>query len=88
MPYGTLESADQQTSAPHAVAPLSDGDRRVAVSLLRDIYNVHNNQDNTAQAEQAREVQIMLLLNVKCEMQVVDHYSSMADWLDIMLIEN
>lgn len=35
--------------------------------------------------DQMRELQRMLMLNIKAEIQVVDNYGDIADWLDSKL---
>ena len=61
-------------------APLTARDRRVAVRTLeaihaRAIHDVHL-------AEQVAELQTMLILNIKAEIQFVDNYDNLAWWLD------
>lgn len=76
------------TDSPHAwsalddVLPLTDTDRRTAVCLLKEmVYSANADHDATS-LEQYREVQVMLMLNVKAEIQAADDYGDLATWLD------
>ncbi|OAA59218.1 meiosis-specific topoisomerase Spo11 [Niveomyces insectorum RCEF 264] len=74
-------------SALDDVLPLTDADRKTAVALLRDMclgggrYHYHHHQDFAAR-NQCREVQVMLMLNVKAEIQAADDYGDLTAWLD------
>lgn len=60
--------------------PLTPGDRKKAVEIMREISTaVPADPDG---ADQMQELQRMLMLNVKAEMQAVDNYGDIADWLD------
>ena len=60
--------------------PLTQRDRKKAVDVMREISSVENNGRDGA--DQMRELQRMLMLNIKAEMQMVDNYGDIADWLD------
>ncbi len=47
---------------------------------MKEISSVENNGRNGA--DQMRELQRMLMLNIKAEIQAVDNYGDIADWLD------
>lgn len=61
--------------------PLTEPDRKTAVDLMNDICSadvvVHG--DNL---EQLGELQRMMMLNVKAEIQAVDDFGNIARWLD------
>ncbi|KAK1835739.1 meiotic recombination protein rec12 [Podospora conica] len=60
--------------------PLTEADRKKAVDLMGDICSVDVvDGDNL---EQLNELQRMLMLNVKAEIQAVDNFGSMATWLN------
>ena len=60
--------------------PLAPRDRKKAVDVMKEISSVENNGRNGA--DQMRELQRMLMLNIKAEIQAVDNYGDIADWLD------
>jgi len=68
-----------QQISDHA-APLTARDRRMAVKTLESIcaQGIHD----ADLAEQAVELQTMLMLNLKAEIQFVDNYDDLARWLD------
>ena len=69
------------------VVPLSDNDRRAGVCLLLEIVHSTDYQEHAAVAlEQCREVQVMLMLNVKAEIQAADESGDLAAWLDEKLV--
>jgi meiotic recombination protein SPO11 len=61
-------------------SPLSARDRSMAASLLGAICGKPDASDEDL--EQKRELQVMLMLGVKAEMQAVDHLGNIAGWLD------
>ncbi len=63
-----------------SVFPLTQRDRKKAVYVMREISGVEDNGRDGA--DQMRELQRMLMLNIKAEMQTVDNYGNIADWLD------
>jgi meiotic recombination protein SPO11 len=60
--------------------PLTQRDRKKAVEVMTEISR-GDNMDSDG-ADQIRELQRMLMLNVKAEIQAVDNYGDIADWLD------
>ncbi len=67
-------------SPSESVFPLAPRDRKKAVDVMKEISSVENNGRNGA--DQMRELQRMLMLNIKAEIQAVDNYGDIADWLD------
>ncbi|KAL7625829.1 endodeoxyribonuclease [Parahypoxylon ruwenzoriense] len=66
-------------------SPLTTSDRRKAFSLLRKFNNEWNQDAN--EMELVHELQLMLMLNLKVEIQAVDNAGDMTTWLDERLIE-
>ncbi|KAK4250303.1 Spo11/DNA topoisomerase VI subunit A [Corynascus novoguineensis] len=66
-----------------SVLPLTERDRKKAVQMMREISGVGNMDDE--EAHQMRELQRMVMLNIKAEIQAVDKYGDTADWLDAKL---
>ncbi|KAL2269687.1 hypothetical protein VTJ83DRAFT_1871 [Remersonia thermophila] len=69
-----------------SILPLTQQDRKRAVGLLRDITS--NSERTDDDVRQLGGLQQMLMLNVKAEIQAVDHYGDMAAWLDRKLTEH
>ncbi|KAK4142312.1 Spo11/DNA topoisomerase VI subunit A [Dichotomopilus funicola] len=67
-----------------SVLPLTLGDRKKAVDVIKEIVNVEEPGDD--EMGQIRELQRMLMLNVKAEIQAVDNFGDLAGWLDEKLI--
>ncbi|CAK7224960.1 endodeoxyribonuclease [Sporothrix eucalyptigena] len=87
VPPNNASSSYHAWSALDYVLPLTDTDRRAAVSLLKEIHHsVYGDQDE-ANLEQCREVQVMLMVNVKAEIQAADDYGDLAAWLDNKLCQ-
>lgn len=63
-----------------SILPLTQHDRRKAVDVMKEVSGVGNM--NVDGAEQMRELQRMLMLNIKAEIQAVDNYGDISDWLD------
>jgi meiotic recombination protein SPO11 len=59
---------------------LTCGDRKKAVDLIKEIHGTE--QDDLAGVEQIQELQRMLMLNIKAEIQAVDNFGDITDWLD------
>lgn len=62
---------------------MTQRDRKKAVGVLREIVAV-GNVDGDA-LDQMHELQRMLMLNIKAEIQAVDNHGDVADWLDTKL---
>lgn len=59
------------------------GDRKRAANLLKELVSVRAGQEgyNTA-IDQMEDVQKMLVMNVKAEIQAVDNFGDITDWLN------
>lgn len=68
---GRLEDLSQLTSR----------DRRTATNLLRGTCQEQGEAD-IDQMDQVRELQLMLMLNIKAEIQAVDNLGDITHWLD------
>lgn len=55
-------------------------DRKKAISILRLLTDQHD--QDAEEMELTRELQVMMALNMKFEMQAVDDAGNMARWLD------
>ncbi|KAF3056637.1 Meiotic recombination protein SPO11 [Daldinia childiae] len=64
-------------------AQLSTSDRRKAVSLLRRLDSRPAESEN--EPSLVHELQLMLMLNIKAEIQAVDDSGDMTSWLDVKL---
>lgn len=71
-----VRSTPQET-----LTPLTTRDRKAAVNLLKGISDEEEDM-GADEMEQMRELQIMLMLNIKAEIQAVDNLGDMTDWLD------
>lgn len=69
----------QRTDSNQVLASLTPGDRKKAVEVMRDIYD--NGEADAAAREQFGELQRMLLLNIKAEIQALDDFGNITDWL-------
>ncbi|KAB8304012.1 hypothetical protein EYC80_005362 [Monilinia laxa] len=78
-----LKSTDMMQGAEEneGLLKLTKRDRRLAVSILqRDVC-----QDNGDEEEWRRELQIMLMLNKKAEIQIIGNGDALEGWLNRML---
>lgn len=66
-----------------SILPLTQHDRRKAVDMMKEVFGA--GAMNNDGAEQMRELQRMLMLNIKAEIQAVDNYGDSSDWLDAKL---
>lgn len=87
--HSTLRSRRSRNRQLEALSNLTPRDRRMATSLLQGIcqeqrVGEHNGAGRIreVQAEQIRELQMMLMLNVKAEIQAVDNLGDITHWLD------
>lgn len=60
--------------------PLTARDRKKAISILRLL--AHQQDQDAEEMELTRELQVMMALNMKFEIQAVDDAGNMARWLD------
>ncbi|KAM3068895.1 endodeoxyribonuclease [Clarireedia jacksonii] len=66
------------------VMRLTERDRRLAVKMLeRNLY-----RDGGEETEWRRELQVMLMLNKKAEIQILGNGSALEEWLDKKLLEH
>ncbi|KAI7777748.1 hypothetical protein LA080_003095 [Diaporthe eres] len=72
--FGLLSQAD-------SLMPLTTNDRKTAQRIFGAITARGNELDHE-ETEQLREIQVMLMLNVKAEMQAIDNMGDLSDWLD------
>jgi len=57
--------------------------RKRAVNLLKELVAVHKRSEGYDTAmDQMQDVQKMLMMNVKAEIQAVDNFGDITDWLD------
>ncbi|KAI0123346.1 Spo11/DNA topoisomerase VI subunit A [Xylariales sp. AK1849] len=68
------------------VIPLSANDRRKAVNLLRTLKDQH--VQDAEEIDLTRELQLMLMLSSKFEIQAVGEAGNMTEWLDQRLSSN
>lgn len=80
----TKRAKIQSSSQPwDSILPLTQRDRKRAINLMKDITS--SDQLTEEDEHQLRELQRMLILNIKAEIQAVDHYGDMAAWLDVKM---
>ncbi|KAK4157192.1 Spo11/DNA topoisomerase VI subunit A [Chaetomidium leptoderma] len=63
-----------------SISPLTQIDRKRAVEIMTEISSAEH--IDSEGDDQMRELQRMLMLNIKAEIQAVDNYGDIADWLD------
>jgi meiotic recombination protein SPO11 len=81
-----VRSADMVKAGETAegVMRLTERDRRLAAKMLeRDLY-----RDGGEETEWRRELQVMLILNRKAEIQILGNGSALEKWLDRKLQEH
>ncbi|KAK3377542.1 Spo11/DNA topoisomerase VI subunit A [Podospora didyma] len=65
------------------VASLTQADRKKAVSIMKEICAAEGLGGGVAaEMEQKSELQRMMMLNIKAEIQAVDNYGDITDWLN------
>ncbi|KAM6486498.1 Spo11/DNA topoisomerase VI subunit A [Trichoderma sp. SZMC 28011] len=70
------------TECREPISALSTRDRNVAVGILKKL--VDSGDDSTA-VELGRELQVMLMMGVKAEIQWLDEAGNLTEWLDIKI---
>ena len=65
-----------------SVSPLTCGDRKKAVDLMKGICSQKGDGVNVDSVEQLHELQRMMMLNIKAEIQAVDSFGNVTAWLD------
>ncbi|KAH6640993.1 Spo11/DNA topoisomerase VI subunit A [Chaetomium tenue] len=76
-------SRAQARGPSESILPLTQHDRRKAVDVMKEVSGV--GALNNDGAQQMRELQRMLMLNIKAEIQAVDNYGDSSEWLDAKL---
>ncbi|KAK3328205.1 Spo11/DNA topoisomerase VI subunit A [Cercophora scortea] len=61
---------------------LTQTDRKKVVSILNEICTGEGTVCTAVSMEQKQELQRMLVLNIKAEIQAVDHFGDITKWLD------
>ncbi|SPO06106.1 uncharacterized protein DNG_08795 [Cephalotrichum gorgonifer] len=74
-----------QTKSYSRLVPLTQWDRKLAVKLLRDFSMVEGRDRDADAVEATRELQTMLMMNVKAEIQAMNHEGDIARYLERML---
>lgn len=64
-----------------SLIPLTTHDRKTAQRIFKALTARDDELDHE-ETEHLREIQVMLLLNVKAEIQAIDHMGDLSDWLD------
>lgn len=77
--------AGQQRSPEESLIPLTPRDRKKAIDLLKEIGR--SGCSDTDELEQVGELQRMLMLNIKAEIQAVDDFGDITVWLDRKLCQ-
>lgn len=77
----TWSAVSRQSAFEANTASLSSRDRKVALETLRSLSADENDEDS----HYLGELQVMLMLNVKAEIQAVDNLGDIATWLDSKL---
>ncbi|KAB5529027.1 Spo11/DNA topoisomerase VI subunit A [Coniochaeta sp. 2T2.1] len=70
-----------QHATPESLSKLTSRDRKMAVSMLKGLC-VREDVDAEEEMSQVRELQMMLMLNIKAEIQAVDNLGDITHWLD------
>ena len=89
LPARATHGSPQAWSVLDDVLPLTYTDRRTAVCLLKELSRgpCDNTDMEEANLEQCREVQVMLMLNVKAEIQAADDCGDLTAWLNNKLCQ-
>ena len=61
--------------------PLTTHDRKTAQRIFKAL-TARGDEFDHEETEQLREIQVMLMLNVKAEIQAIDNMGDLSDWLD------
>lgn len=68
-------------NAADSVMPLTTNDRKTAQRTF-GAMTARGGELDHEETEQLREIQVMLMLNVKAEIQAIDNMGDLSDWLD------
>lgn len=60
---------------------LTRNDRKTAQRML-GAMEARGDELDHEETEQLREIQVMLMLNMKAEIQAIDNMGDLSDWLD------
>lgn len=71
----------RRQGAVESLITLTATDRKTAVRVLQSIED-QDVEESHEDLEQARELQVMLMLNVKAEIQAIDDMGDLSSWLD------
>jgi meiotic recombination protein SPO11 len=74
-----------ESSPQESLTPLTIRDRKAAVNLLSKIHDTEGGND-ARDMEEIQELQAMLMLNIKAEIQAADNLGDMTEWLDGKLV--
>ena len=80
----TTQSRPRQSSVrsgTDSLMPLTANDRKTTHRILRAMADGGRELDHE-ETEQLRELQVMLMLNMKAEIQAIDHMGDLSGWLD------
>lgn len=61
---------------------LTERDRKTAQRVLSNITRNVREELGTEESEQRRELQLMMMLNLKAEIQAIDGMGDLSTWLD------
>lgn len=74
----------QDENVVQCLLKLTTRDRRIAMKMLeKDLL-----EDNGVESDWRRELQVMLMLNVKAEIQIIGNGDKLERWLDRKLLDN
>lgn len=68
-------------STANSLIPLTATDRKTAQRMFRALTAGDRERDHE-ETEQLRELQVMLMLNMKAEIQAIDDMGDLSNWLD------
>lgn len=68
-------------STADSLIPLTATDRKTAQRMFRALTAGDRERDHE-ETEQLRELQVMLMLNMKAEIQAIDNMGDLSNWLD------
>lgn len=72
----------EQRSATDALMALTWNDRKTAQRIFEALTGEEERELDQEELEQLRELQVMLMLNMKAEIQAIDNMGDLSDWLD------
>lgn len=71
-----------QRSAADSLMALTWNDRKTAQRIFNALAGGEEHELDQEELEQLRELQVMLMLNMKAEIQAIDNMGHLSDWLD------